>query len=803
MYKIYLLILLLTQNVLTQDFIFFNESKINDYYDYSWGTYASPSLLTLVGPGNSKIPVDTTLSYIGTNSLKLNWTSRTDGNWAAAIAEKGWIEHDLTAKDSIVFYIYSKSDITSNELPQIYLEDINNSKTEKFNLNNFHGNISKNIWERISVPLQPIKEKHSSADITKIKTIFLGQSISDGKEHTIYIDDVRMTSNQTSDTSKPSVPKSVNAVGYERHVELKWLPNSENNISGYNIYKKFGADYRLLAFVDSRQNNYIDFIGKSNTLVSYKISAIKKNLIESDKSNEITTSTLDMTDEQFLDMVQEYTFRYFWDYGHPISGLIRERLGSDDICTSGGTGFGVMALLVGIERQFITREEGAKRIKKITDFLLNTADKFHGAFPHWLNGETGKVIPFSKYDNGGDLVETSFLIQGLLCAKQYFNKNESIENSLRTNITTIWQNVEWDWYRKSENSNFLYWHWSPNYNWKMNFKLQGPNETMITYLLAIASPTHSIPASLYYKGWASSSNYKNGKTFYGYRLDVGWDYGGPLFFAHYSFLGFDPRNKRDNYTDYFTNNRNHTLINRAYCIDNPKGFAGYNKDTWGLTASDDPWGYLAHEPAAGRDNGTITPTAALSSFPYTPNESMSALKNFYRNYGEKIWKYYGFTDAFNVQENWYAKSFLAIDQGPIIIMIENYRTNLLWNLFMRNPEISPMLDSIGFKNQATGVEINKSELSGKLLLKQNYPNPFNPKTIIEYSVPQVQNAESLLVQLKLYDILGRKIKTLVNKVQSPGNYKIIMDSSSLANGIYYYRISFNKKSIVKKMLILK
>ncbi len=803
MYKIYLLILLLAQNVLAQDFVFFNESELNDYYDYSWGTYASPSLLTLVGPGNSKIPVDTTLSYSGSNSLKLNWTSHTNGNWAVAIAEKGWIEHDITIMDSIIFYIYSNVYLPSNELPQIYLEDINNRKTEKFSLNNFHGNINKNIWERISVPLQPIKEKHSSADITKIKTIFLGQSISDGKEHTIYIGDVRMTSNQTSDTSKPSVPKNVSAIGYERHVELKWLPNSESNISGYNIYKKFGNDYRLLAFVDSKQNNYIDFIGKSNTLVSYKISAIKKNLIESDKSNEITTTTFDMTDEQFLDMVQEYTFRYFWDYGHPISGLIRERLGSDDICTSGGTGFGVMALLVGIERQFITREQGAKRLKKITDFLLNTADKFHGAFPHWINGETGKVIPFSKYDNGGDLVETSFLIQGLLCAKQYFNKNESIENSLRTNITTIWQNVEWDWYRKSENSNFLYWHWSPNYNWKMNFKLQGPNETMIAYLLAIASPTHAIPASLYYKGWASSSNYKNGKTFYGYRLDVGWDYGGPLFFAHYSFLGFDPRNKRDNYTDYFTNNRNHTLINRAYCIDNPKGFTGYNKDTWGLTASDDPWGYLAHEPAAGRDNGTITPTAALSSFPYTPNESMSALKNFYRNYGEKIWKYYGFTDAFNVQENWYAKSFLAIDQGPIIIMIENYRTNLLWNLFMRNPEISPMLDSIGFKNQTTDVKNNKSELSDKLILKQNYPNPFNPTTIIEYSLPQVQNAESLLVQLKLYDILGRKIKTLVNKVQSPGNYKIIMDSSSLANGIYYYRISFNKKSIVKKMLILK
>ena len=344
----------------------------------------------------------------------------------------------------------------------------------------------------------------------------------------------------------------------------------------------------------------------------------------------------------------------------------------------------------------------------------------------------------------------------------------------------------------------------------MNFPLVGWNETMIAYLLAIASPTHFVPASLYNEGWASSSNYVNGKTFYNIPLYVGWNNGGPLFFTHYSFLGFDPREIKDAYTNYFVNNRNTTLINRAYCIDNPKKFKSYNETTWGLTASDDPFGYLAHEPGSN-DNGTITPTAALSAMPYTPDESMAAFKNFYFNYGQKLWGMYGFKDAFNPQNNWYAASYLAIDQGPIVVMVENYRTCLLWNLFMSNPEIQPMLDAIGFVPDPTDAEDETVPLQFKL--NDNYPNPFNPSTTISFTIPSLKtkhpaNAGQVTsslhnVTLKVYDLLGREVTELVNEEKSPGNYKVAFDGKGLSSGIYFYKLTAGSFSQTKKMIFIK
>jgi hypothetical protein len=394
------------------------------------------------------------------------------------------------------------------------------------------------------------------------------------------------------------------------------------------------------------------------------------------------------------------------------------------------------------------------------------------------------------------------MIQGLLAARQYFNLNNVNEQQIRNLITLIWEGVEWDWYRR-DNGNFLYWHWSPNYGWDINFRLQGPNETMICYILAIASPTHPIPASLYHQGWASSPNYLNGNSFYGIPLYVGWDYGGPLFFAHYSFLGFDPRYKKDAYTNYFINNKNHSLIHQAYCSANPKNFPGYDADTWGLTASDDPSGYLAHEP--NNDNGTISPTAALSSMPYTPVESMNALKSFYYEYGGSLWGPYGFKDAFNLKENWFASSYLAIDQGPIVVMIENYRTQLLWNNFMANPEIQPALDAIGFVPDSTSVGIEEDGALKDLTFRiiGSYPNPFNPSATIEFSIPTDQ-----IVAVRIYDLLGREVSVLFNDFLESGVHKIKWDGkdnsgNTVSSGIYLYNIRASEKTLSGKMILQK
>lgn len=399
-----------------------------------------------------------------------------------------------------------------------------------------------------------------------------------------------------------------------------------------------------------------------------------------------------VSDDELLTLVQRQTFKYFWDFAHPVSGLARERNTSGETVTTGGSGFGLMAVLVGIERGFISREEGVQRLRKIIDFLAS-ADRFHGAWPHWLNGTTGKVIPFSPNDNGGDLVETSFLAAGMLAARQYLNPADAGEKELIDRINLLWNAVEWDWYTQG-GQKVLYWHWSPDKGWIMNHAIRGYNEALITYLLAASSPAHPVTADVYHEGWAGNGSIKNGRDFYGLTLPLGSDYGGPLFFAHYSFLGINPHNLSDRYANYWNQNVTHSLINRAYCMANPNKFVGYGADCWGLTASDGGQGYYAHSPTA--DRGVVSPTAAVSSMPFTPDESMQALKFFYYTLGDRLWGEYGFYDAFNLTAGWTAGSYLAIDQGPIIIMIENHRSGLLWNLLMSAPEVKAGLTKLEF-----------------------------------------------------------------------------------------------------------
>jgi len=401
-----------------------------------------------------------------------------------------------------------------------------------------------------------------------------------------------------------------------------------------------------------------------------------------------------ISDDALLDLVQKQTFKYFWDFGHPTSGLARERNTSGDVVTTGGSGFGIMAIVAAINRQFITHADGLTRMQKIVSFL-KTAQTFHGAFPHWMNGVTGVVVPFSQQDNGADLVETSYLMQGLLTARQYFNDSGVPETTLRNDINTLWNAVEWDWFTQN-GQNTLYWHWSPNYAWSTNMQVNGWDEALITYVMAAASTTHPITKAVYDNGWAINGAMKNGNTYFGVKLPLGPAEGGPLFFAHYSFLGINPNGLTDAYASYDVQNKAHAMINYNYCVANPQGNSGYSANCWGLTASDIENGYTASSPT--NDVGVIAPTAAISSLPYTPTQSMAALRYFYYKLGDKMWGQYGFYDAFNLNDVWFANSTLAIDQGPIIDMIENYRSGLLWSLFMSCPEVKTGMKNLGFQS---------------------------------------------------------------------------------------------------------
>ncbi len=396
-----------------------------------------------------------------------------------------------------------------------------------------------------------------------------------------------------------------------------------------------------------------------------------------------------ISDDALLTKTQQQTFKYFYDFAHPASGMARERNNSGNTVTTGGSGFGVMAIIVGMDRNFISRAQGVQQMKKIVTFL-EKADRFHGAWPHWMDGNTGKVIPFSTKDNGGDLVETSFMAQGLITFRQYLQPTDTVGNNLINRINTLWETIEWDWYRKN-NEQVLYWHWSPNYNWDMNFPLYGYFEEQITYFLAAASPTHTIPKSVYANGFGRNGAIKTGNTYYSIKLPLGTP--SPLFWVHYSYLGLNPH-FTDDYANYWEQNVNASMINYSYCVSNPKKYPNYGENCWGLTASDNQSGYSANSPS--NDIGVISPTAALSSFPYTPVESMKALKFFYYTLGDKMWGDYGFYDAFNLSVAWTGTSYLAIDQGPVVVMIENYRTGLLWNLFMSAPEVQVAKTKLNF-----------------------------------------------------------------------------------------------------------
>ena len=410
------------------------------------------------------------------------------------------------------------------------------------------------------------------------------------------------------------------------------------------------------------------------------------------------------SDSELLDYIQKVHFNYMWDGAEKVSGLAPERIHLDgdypekdsEVITIGGSGFGVAGILTAIDRKFITRTEGVERLTKIVDYL-SRADRFHGVWPHWLYGPSGKVKPFSTKDDGGDLVESSFMMESLLCIRQYFKDGNETEKELSAKIDKLWNDMDFDWYRNGKD--VLYWHWSPDYGWAMNLPIQGYNEALIVYILAASSPTHSIPASAYHNGWARGGDIKTDAAPYGLPLELKHNgaeaLGGPLFWAHYSYIGLDPRHLSDQYADYWNVVRNHALSDYKYCVDNPKHYKGYGENCWGLTASYSIDGYAAHCPG-DNDFGVISPTAALSCFPYTPEESMRALKYFYSK-GKQIWGTYGFYDAFSETAIWTVPHYLAIDQCTIAPMIENYRSGLLWKLFMSCPEIQNGLQKLGFK----------------------------------------------------------------------------------------------------------
>ncbi|MBR8538013.1 hypothetical protein KDU71_20760 [Carboxylicivirga sediminis] len=693
------------------DYRFFENSNMSGPYFFSHVSYEEGSYIRNI---RHKLPVSETHYFTPPNSLELNY-SNGNGFWEAAVEFEKLRGQDYFKEATHLSFWLFKGDVDAGLLPlvQLCFQDKERrtgtlhaeTRSAKVAIDNYLNGEDNEGWTWVKIPLSdfgPIKQLPNC--------IIFSNSHQEG-EGQAYIDQLELITPVQS--NKAASTPEMTAKAFERHVDIYWDATAVVGAKYVKVYRSDdNSGFKPVGIQVPWYGIYTDFTGESDKTYSYKITLLDENYNETDDSNTVSISTRSFSDEELLDMVQEAAFRYYWDGAEANSGLALENIpGRKDMIATGASGFGIMAIIVGAERGFISREQAVERLLKICHFL-KACDTFHGAVSHFIDGPSGHVEPFfGERDNGGDLVETSFLFQGLLTARSYFDGKNARENEIREIIIQLWEAVEWDWYDQHKKSDFLTWHWSPDKGWLIDHQLIGWNETLITYLLAIASPTHPVPASMYYKGWASQSqkaaeyrkdwgqtddgaNYTNGNYYHGIQLPVGVSNGGPLFFIHYSFLGLNPHLVDDSYTNYFENNRNIALINWRYCSENPKNHRGFNPDFWGLTASDGPWGYRAIEPNVDNDNGTLAPTGALASFPYTPEQSMAALKNMYREHGRYLWGEYGFKDAVNLQENWCARIYMGLNQAPVAVMIENYRSGLLWNLFMQNDEITNALYEI-------------------------------------------------------------------------------------------------------------
>ncbi|NOZ74443.1 MAG: T9SS type A sorting domain-containing protein [FCB group bacterium] len=781
-----LMMLALVQGVSAQaDIIIFSDSPNgNQLYDASWGYEVSPSYLELAG-NNDKFPVDSQHPYQGAHSLRLHWISQAGGDWGIAVASTGWGQHDITQYDSIGYWINAPAEITQADLPDLAIEDIFNHKSTRVWLGDYLGGVDSDsaTWQRVMVPIDAFEAGPDNCDFTQIKTIFHFQKNPDGGEHIAWLDEIRIIRAGGSGSTPPTAPDSLIATGFDRHINLKWGPNSESDLSGYYIYRastKTGPFTKLNAMVYDHFI-YNDFFGENDRTYYYYVTAVNLDYLESPPSDTVFATTHQLNDDELLDMVQKAAFEYFWYEADPVTGLVQDRMTNKGMASTSATGFGLTAICVAESRGWISRGEATGRVLSILRTYRDIVFNHNGVFPHYLNPETGAALPL---DFETDLVETTFFIAGALTARKYFNQDTPEETDIRNIATQLYENVQWDAYLRDDQS--LNWGWDSE--GEISFGITGYNEAMLAYILAIGSPTYPIPPETYYEGWART--YVGPVTYYDITLDVlGWH--NSMFIYQYSHCWIDYRGRRDDYTDYFQNAVNAARIQKLYAIENPLGNDfpdnGYNEYLWGLTACDGPGfppysGYYGRGAPNGFDDGTIAPTAAVSSVVFTPAASIATMRYMYDNYGWGLWGRYGFEDSFNLDADpdWFDNDYIGIDQGPIVIMIENYRSGLVWDYFMQNEEISNAMDSVNFV--LTTVEDENPVIAG-FSLGQNYPNPFNPVTTIQYNLPE--NSD---VQLIVYDIRGREVIKLVDNNMNAGQYSVRWEQRPVRDRCFHGRL---------------
>gem|GEM_PF-66203 len=702
--EIILLVVISVLSVAQVDIVVFDEDDItgSGFYDASWGFTSGGSTLTMAGSGD-KLKIDTDHFYAGNNSGLLQWKSVSGGNWHIFVSSPAWQTRNAGTYDTLVFYLNSRTAISSANLPYIALESDNNVSTPKRTIGTYIPaglDADSTTWQRIPIPITSFAP-YGSFNLSQFKDVNFSQNTADNTSYTLWFDDVRLV--QKIDTVYPAQPHGLVSRSGDSSVVLHWDSNSETELAGYNIYRSTSLNGSY-----SKQNtsivdllSYADVNVGNGTPYYYCLKAINVFGFESPASDTISvTPHTFASDDEFLDYVQQTATDFFWYEASPTTGLIRDRNQTGVASSIASVGFGLTAICNAVDHGWLSRSEARDRtlvtLKTFWEKPQGSASSgtsgYKGFFYHFLDMNTGLRAWSSELSS----IDTGLLLAGILDAKQYYTGSDTVEKQIRTLADSIFNRVDWNWMRNSGSS--LTMGWFPESGF-IGARWIGYNEAMILYFMGLGSPTYAFPLN-YWSSWTSGYSWQ---THYGYSF-VNFP---PLFGHQYSHCWVDFRNIQDSYMrtkgiTYAENTRRATLAQRAYCIANPGSFAGYGSNIWGLTACDGPSGYAARGgPPAQNDDGTIAPTAAGGSLPFAPEVCIPALREMYSKYRAKIWTGYGFRDAFNIGSDWWGPDVIGIDEGPIAIMIENYRTQKVWNRFMQNPVIQTGLVRAGFA-QPTG-----------------------------------------------------------------------------------------------------
>lgn len=779
------------------------------YYDASFGTRQGSSLLTLAGQGGDKLPIVTGHASSGLQSGLLQWTSGEGGLWSLFVSSPGWLSQDATNYDSLTLTVNGPTAVDTAALPWIALESSTNQKSSAVNLAVYlpQGvDADTDTWQRISIPLTAF-QPYGAFQLSQFKDFWFSQRVADNIQHTVWFDEARLIGE--SSAVVPLAVRGLAARSGDQSAILHWDPDTVQMPDGYHVYRASQADgpFTLQTATAIPLTGWADVAVQNSQTYWYFVRATTGGALEGPPSDTISVvPEAFASDSAFLDYVQRAAVDFFWYEANPANGMIRDRSQRGSPASIAAVGFGLSAIGVGVDRGWIPRSAARDRVlttlKTFWEGPQGTAASgligYRGFFYHFLDMATATRMTGS-WDAELSSIDTGLLLAGILDARQYFNGADLTEIRIRELADSIYARIEWDW--MCDGGLSLTHGWKPSSGF-LPYRWVGYNEAMILYILAIGAPSHAIPGSAW-SAWTLGYSWLTQE--YGYSF-LGFP---PLFGHQYSHCWVDFRTIADVYmvakgSTYAENTRRATLAQRAYCIANPGGFPGYGSLVWGLTACDGPsgTGYLGYSargaPGPGTtDDGTIAPTAAAGSIPFTPEVSLPALRNMYDQYRTTLWTPYGFADAFNLKANWWDTDVIGIDEGPIALMIENYRSGSLWSRYMTATEIQRGLSAAGF-TPVVSVHDGKQGIPKQWALDQNYPNPFNGVSTFEFRI-----AEPGQVLLTVYDLLGREVAVPVNERKAPGKYIVQLDFGSLASGVYLYTLKSGGFTQTRKMTILK